>query len=206
MEIDYKGANCVVIKDKEVTLVVDPTSQVAVSKDMVVLATQPAYAGANTKDNLVIDMPGEYEHCDISLRGIAVPAHLAADEKALDATLYYLKMNNLGIAIIGNTTAPLSDTAIEEMGEVDIVIVPIGGGGTLDAVDAAAIVRQLSPSVVIPTHYNDGHTKYEVPQADTAAFEKEMGSDNIERQSVFKLKQGGTLPATTTTYILSRTK
>ena len=81
-----------------------------------------------------------------------------------------------------------------------------GGGYTLDADDAGAIIRQISPSVVIPTHFNDGQTKYEVPQEDLTAFEKEMGNANIEKQSVYKIKAGATFPAATTTYELSRTR
>lgn len=209
MEIDYKGANCVVIKDKNALIIVDPTDNASVrdlnNPDAIILVTQPQFTPAGD-DKFVIDMPGEYEHRDVSVKGIAVPAYLAADEKALGGTMYQIKTAGLSIAVIGHTPSPLSDSCIEELGEVDIVILPVGGGGTLDAVDAAAIVRQLSPTVVIPTHFDDGQTKYEVPQAGLASFEKEMGSDNIERQSVFKIKVGGALPANTTTYELSRTK
>lgn len=211
MEIDYKGANCVVIKDKTALIIVDPTPNATVrdlqNPEAVVLATQPQFAPAeDAAASFIIDMPGEYEHKDVSVRGIAVPAHLAADEKAKDATMYQLKTQGLTIAVIGHTTAPLSDADLETLGAVDIVIIPVGGGGTLDAVDAATIVRQISPSIIIPTHFDDGQTKYEVPQADLKAFEKEMGGDNIEKQSVFKIKAGAAMPAAMTTYELSRTK
>ena len=212
MEIDYKGANCVVIKDKKALIVVDPTDNAngkdAQNPDAVVLATQPQFISAkNAEKSFVIDMPGEYEHKDVSVRGIPVRAHLAADEKAKDAVMYRIETMGVSIAVIGHTVAPLTDDEVEALGQVDIVVIPVGGGGyTLDADDAGAIIRQLSPSVVIPTHYNDGQTKYEVPQEDLAAFEKEMGNANIERQSVYKIKAGAAFPATTTTYELSCTR
>ena len=113
----------------------------------------------------------------------------------------------VAIAIIGHTVAPLTDDDLEMLGQIDIAVVPVGGGGyTLDAQDAATIVRQISPGVVIPTHYDDGQTKYEVPQEGLAALEKEMGNSNIEKQTVYKLKTGASLPANMTTYELSRTK
>ena len=212
MQIEYKGANCVVIRDKNALIIVDPTKN-ASAKDLqnpeaVVLATQPNFAPAeDAAKSFIIDMPGEYEHKDVSVRGIAVPAHLAADEKAKDAVMYRIETMGVSIAVIGHTVAPLDDDDLETLGKIDIVIIPVGGNGyTLDADDAGAIIKQLSPSVVIPTHYNDGQTKYDVPQDDLVAFEKEMGGDNIERQTIYKMKPGAAFPATTTTYELSRTR
>lgn len=212
MEIDYRGANCVVIKDKNALIVVDPTANAqakeAQNPEAVILATQPAFAPAEGEaQGFVIDMPGEYEHRDVSVRGIAVPAHLAEDEHAQDAVMYRIETMGVAIAIIGHTVAPLTDDDLEMLGQIDIAVVPVGGGGyTLDAQDAATIVRQISPGVVIPTHYDDGQTKYEVPQESLAALEKEMGNSNIEKQTVYKLKTGASLPANMTTYELSRTK
>ena len=121
--------------------------------------------------------------------------------------MYRIQTMGVSIAVIGHTVAPLDDDDLETLGKIDIVIIPVGGNGyTLDADDAGAIIKQLSPSVVIPTHYNDGQTKYEVPQDDLVAFEKEMGGDNIERQTIYKMKPGAAFPATTTTYELSRTR
>lgn len=210
MEIDYKGANCVVIKDKNALIIVDPTDNATVkdlqNPEAVVLATQPNFAPAeDAAASFIIDMPGEYEHKDVSVRGIAVPAHLAADEKAEDATMYRIQTMGVSIAVIGHTVAPLADDKLEELSTVDIVIIPVGGGGTLDAMDAAKIVGQISPQVVIPTYYDDGKTKYEVPQEDLSKFAKEMGG-NIEKQSVFKIKTATNIPAAMTTYELSRTK
>jgi len=212
MEIDYRGANCVVIKDKNALIVVDPTANAqakeAQNPEAVILATQPAFAPVEGEaKGFVIDMPGEYEYRDVSVRGIAVPAHLAEDEHAQDAVMYRIETMGVAIAIIGHTVAPLTDDDLEMLGQIDIAVVPVGGGGyTLDAQDAATIVRQISPSVVIPTHYDDGQTKYEVPQESLAALEKEMGNSNIEKQTVYKLKTGASLPANMTTYELSRTK
>ena len=212
MQIEYKGANCVVIRDRNALIIVDPTKNASVkdlqNPEAVVLATQPNFAPAeDAAKSFIIDMPGEYEHKDVSVRGIAVPAHLAADEKAKDAVMYRIETMGVSIAVIGHTVAPLDDDDLETLGKIDIVIIPVGGNGyTLDADDAGAIIKQLSPSVVIPTHYNDGQTKYEVPQDDLVAFEKEMGGDNIERQTIYKMKPGAAFPAATTTYELSRTR
>lgn len=211
MDISYKGANCVVIKDKTAVIIVDPTPNATV-KDLqhpeaVVLATQPNFAPAeDTVPAFIIDMPGEYEHKDVSVQGIAVPAHLREDETAKDAVIYRLETMGVSIAVIGHTVAPLDDDTLEALGQINVLIIPVGGGGTLDAMDAASIVRQINPNYVIPTYYDDGQTKYEVPQDKLDKFEKEMGNSNIERASALKIKPGAIMPANITTYELTRTK
>ena len=64
MEIDYRGANCVVIKDKNALIVVDPTANAqakeAQNPEAVILATQPAFAPAEGEaKGFGIDMPGQ---------------------------------------------------------------------------------------------------------------------------------------------------
>ena len=205
MEIEYRGANCVVIRDKKILIVVDPTSNVSVKEaqnpDAVIIATQENFAPSE-KDakNFVIDMPGEYEHNDVSVLGVPVHAHV--DKDGRNATMYRVETDNVRLAIIGHTDAPLGDDDLESLGMVDIVVVPVGGGGyTLDARDAATIVRQIAPKVVIPTHFADAHVKYEVPQDSVEDFAKEMGGAH-EKMNSFKAKS---LPEVMTVVELART-
>lgn len=207
MEIEYRGANCVVIKDKKILIVVDPTGNVSAKEaknpDAVILVTQDDFAPSERDPNtFIVDMPGEYEHNDVSIRGISVRTHTGADEQAKNSTMYAVEADGIRIAVIGHTIAPLSDDDLESLGVVDIVVIPVGGGGyTLDARDAATIVRQISPKAVIPTHYADAHVKYEVPQESVDEFVKELASAH-EKTSTFKAKG---LPEALTIYELART-
>jgi len=203
MDISYKGANCVIIKSKGSLLVVDPSSNVKVNEisndNAIILATQDAFAPANAA--FVINMPGEYEHNDISVRGIAMKRHIDPDGK--NATTYQISVDGVRIAVLGHIEAPISDDDLESIGIVDVVIVPVGGGGyTLDARDAAVVVRQLSPKVVIPTHYADKDIVYEVPQEELEPFIKEMGG---VRETVSSLKiKNGSLPEVITVYEITK--
>jgi L-ascorbate metabolism protein UlaG (beta-lactamase superfamily) len=90
---------------------------------------------------------------------------------------------------------------VEALGQIDILVVPVGNHGlTLDAQAAAAFVSQLEPKYVIPTHFDDGKTKYEVPQDKVDAFLKEIGS-NPEPQSKLKILAKD-LPLETTAVVL----
>ncbi|MCL2280966.1 MBL fold metallo-hydrolase [Candidatus Saccharibacteria bacterium] len=207
MEVEYRGANCVVIKNKKVLIVVDPTDNVSVKEmknsDAVVLMTQKKFLpNEHNEQNFIIEMPGEYERNDVSIRGIPVRTHIGADEQAKNATMYSIEIDGVRIAVIGHTTAPLDDESLEDLGMIDVVIIPVGGGGyTLDARDAATIVRQISPKVVIPTHYADTQIKYEVTQESVENFVKELASIH-EKNTAFKAK---ILPEALTIYELTRT-
>lgn len=89
---------------------------------------------------------------------------------------------------------------------IDILIVPVGGSGyTLDATSAVALVRTISPKIVVPIHYADSGISYEVPQDSAEVFVKEMGAP-VENVSKLKVKNDSSLPTVLTTYILSRTR
>lgn len=206
MEIEYHGANCVVIKNKKTNIVVDPTTSVSVKEnknvDSVIILTKDN-PNLKAKAAFVIDMPGEYEHNDVSVKGIAV--HLHTDEAGKHSTMYRVEIDGVRIAIIGHTDAPLDDDDLENLGVIDVVIVPVGGNGyTLDARDAAAIVQQISPKAVIPTHFADHHVKYEVPQEPIDEFIKIMSAAH-EKASALKVKGVGGLPEALTIYEINRT-
>ena len=87
---------------------------------------------------------------------------------------------------------------------IDILIVPVGGGGyTLDATSAVSIVRAIDPKVVIPVHYRDVALQYEVPQDEVETFIKELGApvDNVTK---FKVKNDSSLPSVLTTVVVAR--
>ena len=88
---------------------------------------------------------------------------------------------------------------------VDIVVVPVGGGGlTLDSKDAAAIVRQIEPKAVVPVHFDDPALKYEVPQEKADLIVTELSAGVIEAGPKFKLKNTSSIPDQLTVIMISR--
>lgn len=208
-EIEYKGANSVVIATKKSTLVSDPKLSLvglkdASIKEAVELATEARFAVNSDDAKLVIEGPGEYGVGDFDIRGIAAQRHLDAETDPLASTIYRIEVGDTRIALIGNIYEKLSEAQLEEIGVVDIVIIPVGGNGyTLDATGAAALVRSIDPKVVIPIHYADSAVKYEVPQDPLETFVKELGAP-VEETPKFKLKQASALPAVLTVFHVAR--
>ena len=208
-EIEYKGANSVVIATKKSTIVVDPKLSLVglkdvSTKDVVELATEARFALNSENARLNIEGPGEYGVGEFDIKGIAAQRHLDSESDPFISTIYRVEVNDTRIAILGNIYEKLSETQLEEIGLVDILIIPVGGNGyTLDATGAANLTRSIDPKVVIPVHYAEDGIKYEVTQDVLETFVKELGAP-VEELPKFKLKQGAPLPAVLTTIHLTR--
>lgn len=199
-EVEYKGANAVVITTKKVRVVFDPRlslvggSDISV-RDSIEVVTDDRFVVDSTSPKLLFDGPGEYEVGDVSLVGLPARKHTDTEEEGLGATIYRVVIGDVRIAVIGNIVPKLDDDQLEALGVVDVVVIPVGGGGyTLDASDAATMIRQIEPRAVIPVHYADSNLKYEAPQEDVDLFVKELGAGILEAGPKFKVKNDSSLP------------
>lgn len=208
-EIEYKGANTVVIATKKATIVADPKLSLvglkdASVKDAIELATEPRFALQSDDARLVIEGPGEYGVADFDIKGVAAQRHLDTENDPKISTMYRIEANDIRVALIGNIYEKLDDEQLEELGVVDILILPVGGNGyTLDATGAATITRQIDPKVVIPVHYADSALKYEVNQDPLEIFTKELGAE-VEETAKYKLKGTSSLPQVLTVVNVTR--
>jgi len=208
-DIEYKGANAIVISTKGATLVVDPKLSVVGLKDLAVkegieLATEARFALNSENSRLYIEGPGEYGIGPFDIRGIAAQRHLDVESDPFLSTIYRIEVGGVRIAIVGNVYEKISEEQLEAIGLIDILVIPVGGNGyTLDATGAVSLVQKIDPKVVIPIHYADKALKYEVPQDELDVFTKELGAP-VEETAKYKMKPGGALPAVLTVVKLER--
>jgi len=198
-DIEYKGANTVVLSTKKSTLVVDPKLSLvglkdASTKEAVELATEARFALNGETAKLNIEGPGEYGVGEFDIKGVPAQRHLDSETEPLASTIYRVEVNDVRIAFIGNIYEKLSEQQLEEIGLIDVLVIPVGGNGyTLDATGAANVTRKIDPKVVIPIHYADPAIKYEVAQDPLEIFVKELGAP-VEEVPKFKLKTSAALP------------
>ncbi len=191
-EIEYKGANSLVISTKKSKIVVDPNLSIVglknvSTKDAVELLTEDRFGAGESEAKLVINSPGEYGVSDFDIYGISAQRHIDTADQGMVSTMYRIKIGDIRIGIIGNIDEHLSDEQLESMGVIDILIIPVGGAGyTLDATSATNVIHMINPKVVIPVHYNDPALKYEVPQNDLNLFIAEVGAP-VETVSKYKV-------------------
>ena len=107
--------------------------------------------------------PGEYEVKGVMVTGIAVG----------NRTIYRVQAEELALAHLGNLSAKLDDATLERLGDVDVLIVPIGGHGVLTAKQAAEVIEAIEPRIVVPIQYKVQGAR--LPYDGVEAFCKEMG-------------------------------
>ena len=209
-DIEYKGGNTVVIATKKLSLVVDPRLSILGLKDIrvkdgVELATESRFRVDGPDARIVLDGPGEYEVGDFTILGVAATRHIDTPEQEKLATIYRIECGDSRIAVLGNIEATLTDDQLEALGVVDILILPVGGGGyTLDATSATALVRSIEPKIVVPVHYADPALEYGIPQGSFEEFQKELDVP-VEETSKYKVKSAAALPQPLTIVKINRT-
>jgi len=208
-DLEYKGGNTVIFSSKKVSLTTDPKLSLVGLKDLktkdeVELATESRFSVRNPEARIIIDSPGDYEIGDFTIHGIAATRHIDTPEQEKLSTVYRVECGDVKVAVLGNIDTKLNDDQLEAIGVVDILIIPVGGGGyTLDATSAAALTRSIEPKAVIPVHYADPALKYEVPQEELALFISELGVP-VEAMAKYKIKSNASLPAALTVIELTR--
>lgn len=191
MDVQFYGANCLVLSNKQSRFVIDDNlaelGAKSVAKDGdVVLYT--GSLGHSKTAKLLIDQPGEYEVSGVSVYGIAARAH-TDEEGHKSATIYKLMLDDMNILVTGHIYPELSDDQLEVIGMVDVMFVPVGGNGyTLDGVGALKLIKKIEPKLVIPTHYDDPALKFQVPQQNLEPALKSLAMEPRETTTKLRLK------------------
>lgn len=162
MDIVWLGHACFLIKGKEKTIVTDPYHPDlgyqlgAPEADIVTLShfhRGHSYVEGVANEPKVIKSPGEYEIAGTVITGIASFHDDKKGELRGKNTIYTIEVDDVTLCHLGDLGHPLAPQLIEELGDIDILLLPVGEVNTISVDTAAEIVRQLDPAVVIPMHY-----------------------------------------------------
>ncbi len=202
------GHSCFKIKGRQATIVTDPYSPDLgyslgkLNASIVTISHQhpghsfTAGVGGNPR---AITGPGEYEISNVLVIGVAT-FHDEDRGKIRGAnTAYLIEIDEISICHLGDLGHVLTDEQVEELGNVDVLLVPVGGVSTIDSPVAAEIVRQLEPKAVIPMHYKTPVLSRKLEPVE--AFLKEMGANNITPQAKLSLTKSN-LPISTQVFLL----
>lgn len=194
MDIEFYGGNCLKLKTKEITIVVDDNLKSAggkmqTAKDNVLVYTQASLIGEapSEKARIIIDTAGEYEVGDVTVTGVQTRSHM--DEKGEEsATVYQFTVGAQTVSVLGHVHPDLSDQVEELIGGTDVLILPVGGNGyTLDPTGASSVIKKSEPDVVIPTYYETDGLSFEVPPMPLEEFLKVSSMTPEEPVDSFKL-------------------
>lgn len=183
MHIQYLGLSSFKFITKDATVVTDPYGKESGltpprgNADIIVLAesTNNLYSSVSSFSGtpFLIDSPGEYDKSGVTVTGIPLK------QESGYVTVFLLESEDLKILNLAHIKEfNIKENELEELGEIDILIVPVGGHTVLGASDAAKVVNQIEPKIIIPSHYAGSGIKLELDPIDR--FIKEMGNKNEE--------------------------
>jgi L-ascorbate metabolism protein UlaG (beta-lactamase superfamily) len=109
------------------------------------------------KEPFAITGPGEYEHSGVTVQGFLTKSGYAlgkSEEHAMN-TVYAVSLEGMTLVHLGALNDPmLSQEAREAIDEIDVLFLPVGGDGVLDAAKAAKLAVTLEPRIIIPMHWS----------------------------------------------------
>jgi len=187
MEITWLGHSCFRIKNNPVTIIADPYAPdigYCLGKQTAQIVTvshqHPGHShaeGVGGEPRLVTG-PGEYEISGVLIMGVAT---FHDNKKGADRgknTVYVIEVGGVSVCHLGDLGHVLTAEQVEEMENVDVLLLPVGGVSTIDAARAVEVVRQIEPQVIIPMHYKTEAVKRDL--APVGKFLKEIGVEESE--------------------------
>lgn len=135
----------------------------------------------------LLDGPGEYEISGVFITGVST----FADDKQGRAhglnTVFAFDFGGTTICHLGRLGHVPTQSQVKNLGSVDVLLVPVGGGGSLTATQASEAISLLEPEIVIPMRYQIPGVSESLDSVDT--FLKEMGMEKAARQTTLQVSE-----------------
>lgn len=206
MDLTWYGLSCFRISERKLASVVtDPYNgklglPALQLKSDIVTVSHDAQGHNDTKavtnKPFVLNGPGEYEIGGVFITGIATAGN---NDAGGHNVLYMFDFGGITVAHLGDMQKVPSQAQIEALEQVNILLLPVGGGKSLNAAQASELVSMLEPNIVIPMHYALPGLKVQLDGVDR--FLKEMGVTEPKEESSLRISASN-LPEETETLIL----
>lgn len=210
MEITWYGHSCFRLTERGLAAVVtDPYDHRHAGYDALklradVVTVSHDTAAHNFTDAVkgfdhMLDGPGEFEIGGVFITGIQTN-HRNGKEDAPRNTLFVFDYNGINIAHLGDLNHVPTQAEVEALGTVNVALVPVGDGSSLNAATAAEVISLIEPNIVIPMHYATSASLVKLDPL--AKFLKEMGLAEAETSPSLKLSGAANLPEETRVVVL----
>ncbi len=163
MEITFLGHSSFRLKGKTAAVVTDPFDPEMVGLKFPRVVADIVTISHHHEDHnraelvkgvkRVVSGPGEYEIMDVSIIGIATFHDEKKGGKRGKNTVYIYEIDGLRLAHLGDLGHKLPEKILERIGDIDLLMVPVGGEYTIGPTEAVEIARAIEPKIIIPMHY-----------------------------------------------------
>jgi L-ascorbate metabolism protein UlaG (beta-lactamase superfamily) len=212
MELSWYGHSCFRMTERGMaTVVADPYdskvigySALKLKADIVTVSHEaPGHANSDAVKGTshVIRGPGEFEIGGVFITGVQTDGGGPGRKGQASPrnTLYVFDYDGITVAHLGDLRQVPSQAEVEALGTVNIALVPVGGGGGLNAAKAAEVISLIEPNIVVPMHYATAEAKVSLDPL--GKFLKEMGLGKQESQPSLKATRSS-LPEETRVVVL----
>ncbi len=208
MDITWLGHSCFRIKGKQAVIITDPFPPdlgYSLGKPTAQIVTvshqhpSHSYVSGIGGEPRSVTGPGEYEIGGVLIIGVADFHDEERGKERGKNTIYLMEIDGMSVCHLGDLGHVLAAEQVEEIGDVDVLLLPVGGVSTISAAMATEVIRQLDPQVVIPMHYKTPAINRELQPVDK--FLKEMGIEHIDPQPKLSITRSN-LPANTQVFLL----
>ncbi len=215
MDIIYYGHSSFKISGKTASVITDPFDPQMVgikfaktTADIVTLShahPDHNYIEGVSEVHKIIQNPGEYEVKGISM--LAYPTFHDANKGADrgENLIFVFELEGYRVAHLGDLGHMLDESLLSAIGDIDVLMIPVGGTYTIDAEMAAKVTNAIEPKMIIPMHYQVPGMKPDLAEklAPVETFVTELGM-SAEHMKKLSLKPGTLLPEETKLIILDR--
>ncbi|MBD3366472.1 MBL fold metallo-hydrolase [candidate division WWE3 bacterium] len=213
MKITYIGHSSFKVEIDKTAIVIDPYDPKSfgydfpeTKADILLLShndKETTYTKGVVGNEFTIDSPGEYEMGGIFIYGLPT-YHDAKEGSDLGKnTAYLIDNGDFSILHLGSLGHELPQKTLEKVGDVDVLMIPVGGNYVIDAELATKVISSIEPGFVVPMHYDTKDSKYDKKLAKLEAFLKEMGAeDDVKQKSELNLSSTSRVPDETEVLVL----
>ncbi len=184
MELIWHGHSCFRLRGRELTILTDPFgASDRLQADVVTVShDEPNHnaVGAVQGTPRIVAGPGEYEISGAAITGVATPRPAGQSQDVSRNTAYVIELDEVTICHLGDLAVPLGADQVAVVKDADVLLVPVGGHCTIDAAQAAEVVAQVEPRLVVPMHYQSPLLPLPLDTVDR--FCHEMGAANLAPQ------------------------
>ena len=208
MEISWLGHACFRIKGVQATVITDPYSPdlgYSLGKPSARVVTVShqhpghSYLKGIDGDYRPVQGPGEYEISGVLIIGIPTFHDEERGSQRGKNTVYLIEVDGVSVCHLGDLGHVLVAEQVEQMEDVDVLLLPVGGVSTINASMAAQVVRQLEPKVVVPMHYKTEALKRKLEPVE--GFLREMGVKAVDSSPKISFTKAN-LPLSTQVFLL----
>lgn len=196
MDISWYGHSCFRITERgQVSVVADPYGDsiglppLKIKGDVVTISHDSAghnNVAAVRGNPHVLTGPGEYEIGGVFISGIAM--HYTGEDTTRWNVAYFFQYDGLTVLHLGDLSHVPDQSTVEALGEVNVLLVPVGGGNALLTSHAVDVIAMIDPHYIVPMHYQ--LPGLNLPLEPVDKFLKAMGVSKVHEEDMLRITAG----------------